>query len=558
MANVWHKLPAPPAGFAGSIGLSTFQAHLLYNRGVRRRLDVEPYLSADMSLHHDPTLLPDMDKAVARLTNALYSGETIGVFGDFDTDGITGTALLARAFRDLGGIVETYIPDRVSEGHGLNNAAIRTLAERKVSVLVTVDCGTNSTDEVEFAASLSIDIIVTDHHTPLPGSAYMSATINPKRPGSRYPYPELTGVGMAFKLAEALYSDLGKPYPASLLELVALGTVADVGPLTGENRYMVKKGLEILNTTKSPGIRALAANARIKIGSLDTQSLSFGLIPRLNAAGRLDHAGLSLDLLTATDPSRAQQLANDLERKNSERQVLTQRSVGEAKRQVDERLRSGEMPAIIIVASEDWIPGILGLIAANLSEHYHRPSIAISLGTEVSRASARSIPQFNIVDALRETQDVFLRFGGHPQAAGFAVPTSSLPLLEARLLSIAEKMLQHLDLSHRIEIDCEIPLALLNGDNLEFIQRLAPFGEGNPAPVFLTKNTQVVESRQVGRTGQHLKMRVSHGGSVWDAIAFRQGEGLKPGGSSADLVYTAGLNYWGDVPRPQLTVLDFN
>ena len=204
MAKVWHKLPAPPAGFAGSLGLSPFQAHLLYNRGVRRRSDVGPYLAADMSLHNDPTLLPDMGHAVARLTNALRSGETIGVFGDFDTDGITGTALLARAFRDLGGIVETYIPDRVSEGHGLNQGAIRSLAERGVSVLVTVDCGTNSTDEIEFASSLSIDTIVTDHHTPPPGSTYPSATINPMRPGSKYPYSGLTGVGMAFKLAEAL------------------------------------------------------------------------------------------------------------------------------------------------------------------------------------------------------------------------------------------------------------------------------------------------------------------------------------------------------------------
>ena len=552
----WRVLVAPPAGFSDSIGLPVFQAHLLYNRGIRNRSEMGAFLRADASLLNDPMLLPDMERGVARLQSALRSSETIGVFGDFDTDGITGTALLARALRDLGAHVVTYIPDRVDEGHGLNDVAIRRLSDKSVSLMLTVDCGATSISEIEVAASLGIDTIITDHHTVLTELPNACAVINPKRADSRYPYGELTGVGMSFKLVEALYAELGREWPGHLLELVALGTVADVGPLTGENRYMVKEGLERLNTSESPGIRALAAVSGQKLGSLDTESLSFGLIPRLNSAGRLGHAGVSLELLTATSMATAEPMAQQLDRKNSERQRVTETAVREARKQVEAEMTAGGAPPIIIVSGRDWIPGILGLIAGRLSDTHYRPVVAVGLGEEVSRASARSIAEFDIVAALADSQQLLTRFGGHPQAAGFAVPTTSLPLLVGRLKERAERQLGDLSLAPAIEVDCEAELSALLGDNFGFIQSLAPFGAGNHAPVFLTRNARAVDARQVGGGGRHLKMRVAHNGTTLDAIAFRQGDMLDATRGRIDLVYNVTLDTWGYRPKIQLHVID--
>ena len=558
MAKAWNILAPPPVGFASQVGLPSFQAHLLYNRGIKRAAEVEPYLAVDESLLNDPSLLPDMEGGVARLREALRSGETIGVFGDFDADGITGTALLVQALHDLGATVVPYLPDRVDEGHGLNDDAVRLLRERGVSLLVTVDCGATSVDQVRLAASLGMDTIVTDHHSLPPALPDAYALINPRRPDSAYPYPHLTGVGMSFKLVEALYADLGKPRPDHLLELVALGTVADVGPLTGENRYMVKRGLELLNATENPGIKALVASAGLELGTMDTESLAFGLIPRLNVAGRLDHAGTSLDLLTTTSLETAEALADELQRKNWERQSLTEQGVKEAQRQVAAGLESeGGLPSIIIVGSEDWLPGILGLIAGRLAEQLYRPVVALSLGERTSRASARSIPEFDIVDAFRACADLFVRYGGHPQAAGFTIVTGSLPLLESRLRALADERLPDIELTPKVDIDCEVSPALFAGDNLDFIQSLAPFGEGNPAPVFLTRNARVVEARQVGRSSQHLKMRLWHSGAAWDAIAFGQGDRLDATRDRVDLVYTVGLDNWSGTPKLKLTVVDF-
>ena len=556
-SKAWRMLPPPPSGFAEEVGLNQFQANLLYNRGITCGAEVKPFLNADSSLLNDPMLLPDMARAVTRLRKALQGGESIGVFGDFDADGVTGTALLVLALRDLAARVVPYLPHRDEEGHGLNDEAIRWLRDQGVSLLITVDCGATSVNEVEMAASLGMDTIITDHHTMLPTLPDACALINPQHPDSKYPYDGLTGVGMSYKLVEALFNDMGMASPEHLMELVALGTVADVGPLTGENRYMVKKGLEYINTTQNPGIRALAASARMSLGALDTESLSFGLIPRINVAGRLDHAGVSLDLLTATSRDEAESLAARLETKNIERQMLTKKGFKEAQRQLDAEVKAVGVPPIIFVASENWTPGILGLIAARLSDHCNRPAIAINLGQDVSRASARSIPEFNVVEALRESDDLFNRFGGHPEAAGFIIPTRSLHVLERRMRDLAKEQLQDMDLVPKIDIECEISPVELAGENFAFIQSLAPFGQSNPTPVFLTRNARVTEARQVGGQGKHLKMKLLQGGQVWDAIAFRQGDKLDTAYGGIDLVYTMGLNTWNGKTTVQLTIQDF-
>ena len=404
---------------------------------------------------------------------------------------------------------------------------------------------------------LGIDTIITDHHSLLPTLPEACGLINPKRADSVYPYAPLTGAGVAFKLAEALYAELDRPRPDHLLELVALGTVADVGPLTGENRYLVKKGLESLNETQSPGIRALVASAGLRMGSLDTESLAFGLIPRLNVAGRLDHASTSLGLLTTTSLEEEEALADRLERRNYDRRLLTEQGIKEAREQMEAWIGSEGMPSIIIVRSQDWAFGILGLIAGRLAEEYNRPAIAIALDEQASRGSCRSIPEFDMVGALRESQDLFIRFGGHHQAAGFTIPASSLPVMERRLRAVADERLQGLDLRQKIAIDCEVSAALLVGEAFAFIQSLSPFGEENPAPVFITRNVRVLEARRVGAGGRHLRMRLSPSESAWDAIAFRQGDGVDTAREMIDVVYTVGLNDWRGEPKLQLNVLDF-
>ena len=537
------------------MGLPQLQARLLYNRGIRSRDDVEPFLSADERLANDPMLLPDMEVAVARLRTAIDTEETVAVFGDFDTDGITGTALLDRALRDLGVRVVTYLPDRVEEGHGLNGTAVRRLREQGVSLMVTVDCGVGSEDEIVLGASLGIDTVVTDHHIMSSRLSSAVATINPRHPDSKYPYPDLTGAGMAFKLAEALYATAGRERPEHLMELAALGTVADVGPLTGENRHIVKRGLERLNATRSPGILALMRRASLNPGFIDTSSLSFKIIPRLNSAGRLGDARTSLDLLTAGSAEAAGPLADRLEQDNEERRRLTEQGMTEARAQVKAKRAAGELPSALVVASQDWIPGILGLIAGRLAETYDRPSAAVSLGPEVSRGSARSVPGFDIVGAFDHAQDLLVKYGGHPQAAGFTVPTASLFDLEHRLLDASRDRARG-GSRPGIVFEAEVSPSQLSGETFEFIRSLAPFGEANPDPVFLSRNVQVLERRRVGRDGGHLKMRLSDGGTVWDAIAFRQGDRAADVTREIDMVYTIGLDDWGGQPRLQLEVLD--
>ena len=554
----WATRDFPPRDFYQEIGLPPFHSHLLYNRGIRGADDAELFLNPDARLLHSPDLLPDIDAAVARLRRALDANERIGVFGDFDADGITGTALLTTALTDLDADVVPYIPHRVDEGHGLNSHAVQALRRKRVSLLITVDCGATNIAEVDEASALGIDTIITDHHSLLPALPASVALINPKHPRSQYPFGELTGVGMSFKLIEALYHALGLEWPEHLLEFVALGTVSDVGPLVGENRFLVKKGLERINRTQSPGLRALASSARLTMGAVDTEALSFGIIPRLNVAGRLGVADTSLELLTTRCEDTARRLAHQLAELNAERQTKTRSAVDEAERQVAAQTHSQGVPPIIIVKSAEWLPGLLGLIAGRLADAYYRPAIAIALGETSSRASARSIPEFDIIAALRQSDHLFDRYGGHQQAAGFTIPNDALPDLERSLLDIASDQLAGADLTPTIDIDCEVQFAVFDQPNFDFIQSLAPFGAGNPAPVFLTRDARVLEVRPVGQGKRHIKLRLTQGGVTMSAIAFNMGDRAREIGRRIDIVYSIGLDTWGNrQPTLQLTLRDF-
>lgn len=551
--KVWQILPPAPLELSQSLPLTSFQTTLLYHRGAVNPDDIKAFLSVDSSLSTDPLILPDMEKAVTRIKQAVAHRETVGVFGDFDVDGITATAILVLALRNIGLTTIPYLPDRMDEGHGLNSKAVGVLRAQGVTLMITADCGTNSSIEIDLGSSLGMDTVVTDHHTIQESFAGALAVINPQREDSHVHDSVLTGAGLAYKLVEALYSSLGKSLPGDLIALAALGTVADVGPLQKENRYIVKRGLEALNHTKRPGIQALISKSRQTKGSLSTETLSFWLIPRLNAAGRIGDAKLSLELLTTDSPSTAEKIANELDEINTRRREISDEAFLQANEQI---LKIGpELPSVLMVENKNWIPGVLGLIAGRLAEEYYRPVIAATSDDDICRASARSIPEFNISAALEENEELLLRFGGHPMAAGFSASLKNLPTLMANITERAAEQLTLSELNPSIKIDAEIGPSEVSGNNFKFIKQLEPFGAGNPEPLFLNRGVQVISSRMVGADKAHMQMQLDSDRIQWSAIAFRQNHNLKPG-DQIDIVYKMTLNEWNGTKRLQLNIVD--
>ena len=554
MSQNWDYRPSVPDRTIRELGLPPLQSQLLFNRGMSHRDDALSFISPSRSDLHDPMLLPDMDVAISRLRRAISGDELIGVFGDFDIDGISGTAVVAKGLMALGARVLTYIPSREDEGHGLNPAAVRSLSEQGVSLIVTVDCGASSESETTLASNMGIDTIITDHHTVFEDGPYpVTAMINVKRPDSTYPYEHLTGVGMAFKLMQALYAELGHDDPIDLLELVALGTIGDVGPLVGENRYFVSEGLRQMNDSGSPGILALAAVSGLQGKRLDTGALSFQIIPRLNASGRLGDAAISLELLMTTDSDLAESAAAQLDQHNSRRKDLTKEGVEQAEAQIRRRW-DGDPPSIIMVGRRDWIPGVLGLIAARLAETYHRPAIAVSVRDDVSRASARSVAGLDVLGPIDRCSDLLVRFGGHEQAAGFTIFTQNLGDLAKRFESVPRGRPS----ASRIDVDLSASPSTVRQELYDFGLSLAPYGTDNPEPTYASGPVRVVRSYAVGSERKHLKLSVDDGSAVWDAIGFGLGDRLGDAGagSQVELAYRMEMNTWKGRSNLQLVVRD--
>jgi len=550
----WNLLPLiPSAQLIHDESLPPLVQQLLYNRGVTGPEQINSFLAGDSSLLADPFLLPDMHRAVARIYQALLSGEHIVIYGDFDADGITATALLVQGLTSLGGTPVPYIPHRHNEGHGLSVSALKNLRDQGAGLIITVDCGVTNVAEVERAGKLGMDVIITDHHTPLQEIPRALAVVDPKLPGSIYPFSELSGAGVAFKLLQGLLRNLGKEGEIEkVMDLVAIGTVADMSPLTGENRYLVREGLRLMNRNPRTGIRELALQTGIK-GELDAESIGWIIGPCLNASGRLANASGGYRLLLTESADEARELASWLLEKNGERQKLTKNAYCQAR----ERLMEGTLTPLLIVKDDDYHLGINGLVASRLMEEFYRPVIVIKTGKKLSHASCRSIPEFNIIAALSQHGELFTQYGGHSRAAGFTLETDNLPVLEERLLALAESQLAGLDLRPHLEIDARVSLRDFTTGIYPRIQQLSPFGQGNPQPTFISRGVEVSECRTMGNGADHLRLKLRQEGITWGAVAFNMGGYFSEIASPLDIVYNLEMDKWGGRENLRLCLLDF-
>ena len=547
----WALAPSAPQGVVDALRLPRLWAQILYNRGIESRETAWELLHASEDALHDPFLFAEMDVAVDRVLKAIEEGETIAVFGDFDTDGVTASALLYEALLALGGDAFVHLPHRVRDGHGLNAEAVDAIAESGASVIITVDCGITSGDEVRQAKQLGIDVILTDHHAPMGAPPEAFATVAPT---SAYPFPFLTGAGLAFKLVQAIYQRLESPVPAGALELASLGTVADMAPLLGENRAIATLGLEKLRETERPGLLALLSAAGVDRESLDHESIPFIIAPRLNAAGRMDSAELAFSLLTEEDPFVVQELATRIEALNRERRSLTQELVEEGMRLAAEQVAEGQR--LLFLVGEQFNPGVSGLVAGRLVERYSRPAVVVAVDGDVARASGRSVPDYHLAQALSECGELFLHYGGHPAAAGFVARTDDLDAIRQSLQASARERLRDATLEPRLRIDAEADFADMPGKTMDFIRRLAPYGQENPPPAFMARGVQATSRQRMGTQGQHMRLQLRQNGTAWEAVAFNQSwpEDVAERGR-IDVVYTPEINTFNGRTRLQMRLL---
>ena len=548
----WTLATPAPDAVVEALALPRLWAQLLYNRGIETRETAWDLLHASEAALHDPFLFSEMDAAVDRVLAAIEAGEVIAVFGDFDTDGVTAAALLYESLAELGGKTFVHLPHRVRDGHGLNAEAVDTIAEQGASLIITVDCGIASAQEVRQAKRLGMDVILTDHHAPMGAPPEAFATVTPT---NAYPFPFLTGAGLAFKLVQAIHQRLESPVPPGALELASLGTVADMAPLLGENRALATLGLARLQETERPGLLALLASAGVSRESLDHESIPFIIAPRLNAAGRMDSADLAFNLLTEQDPESAQELAARIESLNRERRALTQALVEEGLRQAAPQ---AEQERLLFLAGEQFNPGVSGLVAGRLVERFSRPAVVVAVDGDVARASGRSIPGFHLAHVLAECGDLFLHFGGHPAAAGFVARTDDLDAIRDALQTAARERLRDAPLEPALRIDAEVSFADVVADKtMGYLRRLAPYGQENPPPAFLTRNVEAVDVRQMGAEGQHMRLQLRQNGTEWEAVAFNQTwpEDVEERGH-IDVVYTPEVNTFNGRTRLQMRLLD--
>lgn len=521
---------------------------LLTNRNLGQKSTVDSFLQPHLTkLISAEKLFPDLSKAISRLQKAIKEKELIYIYGDYDVDGITASAILWETLDFLGAKVLPYIPSRHTEGYGLNSDALQMLAKEGAKVVITVDCGITAVDQATLAKTLGIDLIITDHHQPGESLPDSFATLHTTT---------LAGSGVAFKLAESLLQNSTKKSDEQFfrnLELATLGTVADMVPLVGDNRVIVKNGLLTLGHSSRIGLQAIYDEAQVG-KNLGTYEIGFMISPRLNAMGRMESAFDSLRLLLTRDKERARKLAEKLGSTNKQRQLLTQEALGDAKAQVENKFIGSKL---FVVSSEIYEEGVVGLVAGRLAEIYYRPTLVISEKPKVSKGSARSISGFNITDAIRSQADFLISHGGHPMAAGFSIEKAKIEPFRQAMVRLAESSLADKDLIPEIKIDAEIEVSEISEELNQTIKEFEPFGIGNPEPVFLTKQMEVLESRLVGKDSNHLKLRLkSSTGQVLDAVGFNLATNQPSSGELIDIVFNIRENFWNSQKKLEARIKD--
>ena len=526
---LWHY----PNSVPGSVqdDLDTFSPafqSILYQRGINSLEEALNFLLPKAPEWTSKINLLQTDTACRIIMDSIQNKEIIAVYGDYDADGITSTALITLALRELigresSGKVVPYIPDRQTEGYGLNNTAIRSLSDQGVTLLITVDNGIRSFDEVSYANSLGMKVIITDHHTPGKTPPPAVVLINPKLPDDPYPNKNLAGVGVAYKLICALGTLEPKLVPDNYLDLVAIGTVADIVPLNGENRYLVRQGLARLNSKRRQSIHSLLGASGNTDKKINASDISFQIAPRINSSGRLEteSAETPLNLLLATDLALCSDLAQKIENHNSERKRLSK----ELEKKIEKIiLDQTPLPPLLAIFEPDVSPGLAGIAAGYLSRKHNLPAIVGQIGDLTTTASCRSIPGFNIIDALDSCRDLFVHYGGHSLAAGFTIENEKIPQLKEYLLDLAKSQLSEISRQPELKIDAEVQLVDLNNSLYQEIMKLEPTGAGNPTPVLITTNLRAVKPKQVGKNSDHLKLVVTDGNISMDAIGFGLGD----------------------------------
>ncbi len=551
----WHISPTiTPQANENLTVFPPILRQLFFNRGYATETQANAFMKAELDFNSDPFQFTGMALVVERLRYAISHQEPIAIYGDYDVDGVTATALLVQSLSGLGADARGYIPNRFEEGYGLNNDALDHLKAEGVKLVLTVDCGIRSPDEARHAREIGLDLIISDHHHPADSDLPPAlAVINSKQVGDLYPDKNLAGVGIAYKIAEAFIGS-GDLTLIGLLDLVALGTVADLAPLIGENRVLVRKGLQEIRETRRQGLFSLARIAEMSIQKTTASQIGFILGPRLNAAGRLESARDSLDLLTTQDVIQAGKLAQRLDQQNRLRQTLTR--VTQEKAEIL-AMENEKDPLLLFAADEEFNPGVVGLAASRLTETYYRPAVVAAKGPQETRGSCRSIPEFHITDALDQCADLLVRHGGHAAAAGFTVRNENLPELIHRLKSLAAAQLSSLDLHPSLSADLEVPISQLNFDLLKQLANFEPTGYGNPEAVFVSRDVKVRSSRTVGAEGRHLKLVLEdERGISYDAIGFRIGAMQENLPSRVDLAYTLESNEYNGRTSLQLNLKD--
>jgi len=551
--------PATIEGMVKQLDVPKIVARVLFNRGLIDTDDVRRFLHPEMSHLHDPFLLKDMDRAIERLIIALREREEIIIFGDYDVDGVTSTASLYLFLKDLGGQVSFYIPDRANEGYGISQSGIKIARDKGCTLIISVDCGITSVEEVKLARSYGIDLIISDHHEPGDQIPDVIAVIDPKQADCKYPFKDLAGVGVAFKLAQGLLESLNldSSYAEKYLDLVAIGSAADIVPLIDENRVFTKLGLDKLNRDGLDGIITLIETARLRTGNIDVGQIVYGLAPRINAVGRLGHASSAVELLITRNNMKALKIARQLEEENQRRKQIDSRTLKEALTKLEKEY-DPDNDSVIVLANEGWHPGIIGIVASRIIERYYRPTVMIAIEKGIGKGSARSVPNFDLHTALKSCSDLFIQFGGHRYAAGLTIDATNIPEFKHRFNEITRDTLKPNDTIRKINIDDEITIDLIDFELVKMLDMLAPFGPRNNCPMFVSYNLQIVgEPRVVGKN--HLKFRVSQNGKVIDAIAFNRGNDINrlKENRIVDLVYNIQENTWMNRTNLQLKVKDF-